>query len=354
MNDFGEKLLVGKSKAAIAREKNKIEVVPLRPQVPIPDDPLAIGNVFKSLIKDFPTCGACATTLKDMNDKGVQHVVDNREKYEAQVIENAKNRGWYDKLTTAWAAMKLGIQAHSIQEGKVVHWLFDKAFDICENGYPKTENTCVTSFNPFRRIPRQNWCVSRWSKLGCKVVAVQAKQEIDQCKSLFPFVDEWVESKEERGKVGIHELVNAPGLSDRFLLLNSDIEIRQKPDDIKKTWFAGEGLRLGYRWNHIHGAKIAREEPAGIDVFSISKRDRGVYNNCEWKIGIPMWDWDLPWQFYRSGVKITCMKEPVLFHELHDLGWTEDEMKATHVKFIKMYDTTPQDVSKILEKIRRA
>jgi hypothetical protein len=165
-------------------------------------------------------------------------------------------------------------------------------------------------------------------KFSTDIVAVQAEHEIEALTHIFPFVKFVV------GKVSqsfskptpkITELVKQADVPS--LLINSDISIKDENLDL---WEYEQGiLKLGIRQDFFPQSTYKKyKQKYGIDAFLIYPEMRDLLPDLDFCIGCPGWDFWLPyhlWSLHDYGISTP---ECSFFHELHTLGWSEQDQKS--------------------------
>ena len=130
------------------------------------------------------------------------------------------------------------------------------------------------------------------------------------------------------------------------LLLNSDIVLR-----LTQTQLAGFGARcaggLGYlvKYNHGGDEHQAVREPYGIDAFLFDARTVQL-GAAYLALGLPVWDYWLPYEFMRLGRPLYTTDDPVAFHRTHPQTWSMATWDNLAVEFCRVYgldSPTPAD-----------
>ncbi len=187
----------------------------------------------------------------------------------------------------------------------------------------------VTSFNPFGRIDRQQYCLSTWKKYGLKIVAFQTQEEIELLRDGFQGV-EFIASSESPPK--IFDLCNLSVDQDPALVVNSDISIKSNSFDFQNDWRVHKKtLTVGIRHERDPtGTKTLTRY--GVDAFLITRPMADTLPNLDFRIGKPVWDFWLIWHFAALDYIIKPIKRGLIHHR-HKQVWT----KQTHDQNMKTF-----------------
>jgi hypothetical protein len=190
----------------------------------------------------------------------------------------------------------------------------------------------VTSFSPKpSKIERQVDCVKTWLSAGLQVVAVQNKDEIDDLRKYFPAV-EFVETDRNAMKVFNRPCVLVKDMArvigerrQNGILINSDIEIHCDGFMEKIGTVNANEIRVGVRHNYRKRRDVCYEEPDGFDVFWLSPEMANDLPDLPLAIGVPFWDYWLPYHFIRRGFRVSIYDSPCFYHRYHTINWSDRE-----------------------------
>lgn len=188
--------------------------------------------------------------------------------------------------------------------------------------------TCkiVTSLSP-HRIERQIRCIRSWRAYGLPIVAVQTTGEAAACREWMPNI----EYIEVASKPNVFDKPYLPRVADILesvdfdcLLINADIEIVAPYKTFVNDWLIDrpDSLTLGLRHDYWPG-KPKHLTPYGIDAFRITPDMRPHLMDEGFTIGMPGWDYWIPWRLWAAGYNAR-VAESALLHELHEMGWQDD------------------------------
>lgn len=204
------------------------------------------------------------------------------------------------------------------------------------------------------RIERQQECVASWHKVADEVIAVNTRQDIEHLATLFPSVNfiecpphltgEKLYNRPDR--VSIYALCQAgPGL-----LINSDIYINNMTKDrFNNVWSPHYKMfKLGIRTNI--GNNYKRQEPYGIDCFSITEDIINLIPELGFIIGTSVWDFWLVWHIATLGYEI----KPIyghLHHLEHESSWNEEDTRIGLEILAKKYKLTQLQITTITQSL---
>jgi hypothetical protein len=205
----------------------------------------------------------------------------------------------------------------------------------------------VTSFG-LNRIDRQRFCVASWRKLGLPIVAVQCDEQVEQLRAIFgDLVDSFTSlpsqpnawNRPHLARVANHAKQTQDG---PILLINSDIEIRDTPEQFADQWMSEDAdtLICGVRLDHPHGSYRSTMHPYGIDAFRIMPSMAESLPDDGFVIGSPGWDYWLPWRIAQLGYKVRAAKSQ-LMHEIHEMGYGRDAVDIAHQMMLDRFGVPP-------------
>jgi hypothetical protein len=205
----------------------------------------------------------------------------------------------------------------------------------------------VTSFS-LHRFERQQFCVRSWQRLGLPIVAVQCDTQIHELSKMFAGMGvEWTTipartnawDRPHLARVADHIKHTADG---PILLINSDIEIRDTPEQFADQWMGDDAdtLICGVRLDHPFGKYKTAMHPYGIDAFRITPAMAELLPDDGFVIGSPGWDYWLPWRVSQNGYKIRAAKSQFM-HELHQMGYGRDAVDIAHQMMLDRFGVPP-------------
>ena len=110
------------------------------------------------------------------------------------------------------------------------------------------------------------------------------------------------------------------------LVLNADILLAENAG----TTFSQEprGVTMIPRWQidrYVSGGEMEKMEkdPWGYDGVILGPELRGVFLNRYFGLGLPWWDYWIPFRALHLGHRIKILQEPLAFHVRHQERWNE-------------------------------
>lgn len=193
----------------------------------------------------------------------------------------------------------------------------------------------VTSISPNpAKLARQRLCLQSWLDVGLRIIAVNSAVEISDFEIRFSDLNiDWhccdkLTTIYDRPTQKISMLIDVGRQTGQnFILMNSDIEIYGDTQPLAEAFDLTDALTLGVRFNHHprESRGQAMFEFWGIDVFGMTPDMAATFPDLELGVGKPTWDYLLPEHFRRLGYRFKWIRQPLFFHELHELGWSDAE-----------------------------
>jgi FkbM family methyltransferase len=210
----------------------------------------------------------------------------------------------------------------------------------------------LTSLSPAPwRAARQRTCIASWKNAGLRVCSVNHPSEMAALSSLYDvnLLPVTQTSKDVFGSSFVPvsaALKWAADLDAAVLLINSDIELRLTPWEMKRIrWLAECGLCYFVRYNQSGDFGPAAREPFGIDAFLLHGRDAGLVPDSFLSIGQPFWDYLLPHLFAERDRRIYSVDFPVAFHRDHPRQWSWENWLRCALEFERITGTRTDDCS---------
>lgn len=221
-------------------------------------------------------------------------------------------------------------------------WSSERFANMQEQCSPIDSSIAITSLSPgqSRRIVHQ-LCVTSWQRMGLHVVAVQHPEEIPQLEPSFPGV-EFVAAKRRhysKPNVWINDLADiAIDRATPVMIINSDIEIRGSQEAFLAKWTPQMGVQtIGVRINH-DGLGNSEPEHYGLDVFMLHPDMASLLPELEMLIGVPFWDYWLPYHLRNCGFKIEVLCDSTFWHLKHEQNWSSNDWHMAFEIFKKHYN----------------
>jgi hypothetical protein len=227
------------------------------------------------------------------------------------------------------------------EDTSVLEWSQWRLSNMHDQQPPITSFVAVTSISPSSsRRSVQQVCVTSWQRMGLQVVAVQHAEEIPRLRPFFPGVEFVAAKRRHRTKpnVWINDLADvAIDRNTPVMVINSDIEIRGTQQAFLAKWSPRPGVQtVGVRNNH-DGKGDSELEPYGLDVFMVQPDMARSLPELEMMIGVPFWDYWLPYHLREAGYAIEVIRDSTFWHLKHDQNWSANDWQVSFEIFKKHY-----------------
>jgi GT2 family glycosyltransferase len=202
--------------------------------------------------------------------------------------------------------------------------------------------TVATSIAP-RGIEKQQRAVASWQAQGLRVLSLNTPEEIEALRVHFPQVEFIRVARDGRALAGkpyvylddVLAALEGCAESDVVGIINSDIVLRAQ--DGFPAWLARQahtGLVYASR------VDIAAAEDAdgcvyqrGFDGFFFPRAQIGRLPPSDFMIGVPWWDYWLPFACLRAGLTLQRLDSRVAFHLAHPTNYSPEVLKRFAQEF---------------------
>lgn len=201
----------------------------------------------------------------------------------------------------------------------------------------------LTSLSPHQSNPdHTRMCLESWRRAGLEIRSFNHPAEIPALEKLFDI--EYVPVEETSIQtfgnhfIRINTFLDWARAKDMpALLINSDIELRFEPWEMKRIrWLSEGGLCYFVRFNHEGDYAAATREYEGIDAFLIHGRDCDLFPQTFLSMGKPYWDYWPPYTFQSRGRPIYTVEFPAVFHLKHHNRWSWADWHNCALEFERM------------------
>lgn len=125
-------------------------------------------------------------------------------------------------------------------------------------------------------------------------------------------------------------------ISNKFILLNSDIEIDENNDIWEKILSVpDDALVIGNRFNYNETYSDSKINLNGIDFFLINQNLQ-IPQDYTFCIGLCSWDWWLPFLATQQKITIFKINCPFIYHKKHKKNWCNLSFKEMEKHFAKI------------------
>lgn len=199
----------------------------------------------------------------------------------------------------------------------------------------------ATSIAP-RNIQQQMTALETWLDQGFHIVSLNAQDEIlileDQVHDI-KLVSVNRDARKIFGKplVYINDILSylISNGSDIVGIINSDIYLKERKDfmdyvaDISKDSVSTASRINIHSLNDIKGATYTY----GFDAFFIDKKLLKFFPESQYCLGIPWWDYWLPWVAMKKGLMLKLIKDKKLYHLEHDINYSLEDWRRVGIEF---------------------
>lgn len=198
----------------------------------------------------------------------------------------------------------------------------------------------ITSISPGHRLgtEHQQACIKTWFDAGYKVYSLNAADEVEGLKPLYPDVEFIATRRHHKKLMGRPYVIVSAILdfaaetgADHTLILNSDIEIANNPaitDKLKGT--SEQGVIYMHRVNYDTDKATGKMYMEGVDGFFINKKWLDIFPQSQLCLGQCFWDYWLPFAVTKEkGVNLYRLRENYLFHKNHPQQYSHREWEYT-------------------------
>jgi FkbM family methyltransferase len=214
------------------------------------------------------------------------------------------------------------------------------------------------------RVSLTRDCLNSWRQAGLEIRAFNHPSELSQLANLYDVdlvpVTRTTEAVFGGRFVPIDAMLEwAAKENVPALLINSDIELRLAPWEIKRArWLADGGLCYFVRYNHDGDLSLATREINGIDAFLFHGRDAVLFPRSDLSMGQPFWDYWIPHVFAAENRPIRAIEFPAAFHRNHQSRWSWENWHRCALEFIRITGEPAGDGSfaachELSERVRR-
>jgi len=196
----------------------------------------------------------------------------------------------------------------------------------------------ITSISPqLQAEERQAVALKSWKSAGFFGVSLNLTNEVATIRQRYGElvevvgVDQACRGRNIRPLVSVADLIETSFARNEgkfSLVLNADILLAENAG----TTFSQEprGVTMIPRWEidrYSAGGEMGKMEkdPWGYDGAILGPELRGVFLNCYFGLGLPWWDYWIPFRALHLGHRIKILQEPLAFHVRHQGRWNEKD-----------------------------
>jgi len=179
---------------------------------------------------------------------------------------------------------------------------------------------------------RQKTALESWERAGFLGVSLNLVNEVETIRQKYGEfvkvvgVTEACRGRNKRPLVAVADLIETSFARNEgkfSLVLNADILLAENAG----TTFSQEprGVTMIPRWqiDCYESRGEMEKDPWGYDGVLLGSELRGVFLNRYFGLGLPWWDYWIPFRALHLGHRIKILQEPLAFHMRHQERWNE-------------------------------
>lgn len=197
------------------------------------------------------------------------------------------------------------------------------------------ELAIATSVAP-SRLDEQRSCISTWQHVTDTIISVNSKAEAAALRPEFPAVTFREATRDGTAATGkpyvyVNDIIDALLETQKpyLAILNSDVIVTDDEavhSEIKAN-VAG-ALIFGQRVDVTGAAeRSGRFYFGGFDFFIFDRRIAGLISRTDFLMGVPWWDYWLPFELLARHSTVKQLISPFCFHVKHQQRWDEGSYK---------------------------
>lgn len=200
----------------------------------------------------------------------------------------------------------------------------------------------LTSINP---NSDHKSTINSWFDYG-SVVSFNTKNEIDYLKSTHRNVA-FVTINYKYCPIQV--ILKNTEYGKNYCIINDDILISNSSFLKVVSNLTDNSVVIGKRWNYDDN--VCFRDPWGIDIVAFrGDLARNISIPIEFRLGKPWWDYQLPYSFLKSGIKVKTFNDKCLLHKTHNNRWSNEEWINLCMVFLKtngirIPKASPQEIS---------
>ena len=181
---------------------------------------------------------------------------------------------------------------------------------------------------------RQKTALESWERAGFLGVSLNLVNEVETIRQKYGEfvkvvgVTEACRGRNKRPLVAVADLIETSFARNEgkfSLVLNADILLAENAG----TTLSQEprGVTMIPRWqiDHYESRGKMEKDPWGYDGVLMGPELRGVFLNRYFGLGLPWWDYWIPFRAIHLGHLIKILQEPLAFHVRHQERWNEKD-----------------------------
>jgi len=193
----------------------------------------------------------------------------------------------------------------------------------------------LTSLSPAAEAQkRQKDALASWKKAGFKGVSLNFSEECAEIWRNYPELADVGTARHrcfgEKGRphVAMAELIERSFVQNNgqfSFVLNADIVL--SPQFGPQLFGPPQEITMIPRWEHPlpRDSGAPEKDPWGYDGTWLGPSLRGIFTNRTFGMGLPWWDYWIPFRGLHLGFALRVLEKPMAFHARHPKRWTEKD-----------------------------
>jgi hypothetical protein len=179
----------------------------------------------------------------------------------------------------------------------------------------------------------QQICIESWVASGLTPISVNSRSEKTRLKKhknvKYLYLDRDAAETSGKPKIYLADMIAAivENSSGPVIITNADIRLELSPELQKTISVLKPGKAFFAHRTNVENMTGRDGKPlaVGIDVFVAHSADLKNIANAGFVFGDPWWDYFLPYNLKRNGVKLEFMSPTIAFHLIHKLAWNSKD-----------------------------
>lgn len=193
----------------------------------------------------------------------------------------------------------------------------------------------LTSLSPQKNCrERQQAALESWRKSGLQPVSLNFPEEKGAIEAAYSclvkvkVIFKTCTGTRCRRLVAVADLIETSfdlNRGDAALVLNADIILGT--EGLTEMGLPREGVTMIPRWQIDRPGEVAHAEMDswGYDGVGLGPEMRGIFRNRAFGLGLPWWDYWIPFRALYFNHQVRILREPLAFHVRHEERWNEDD-----------------------------
>lgn len=193
--------------------------------------------------------------------------------------------------------------------------------------------TIATSLSPAPEAREvQKSALQSWRKAGFSILSLNFPEEVGNLQREYGNLLEFVPARRSSPYAGQRRLMPVADLLEGAFqagqgpafVLNADIHLT--PKAIRLEECPEDAVVMLPRWEiETLDSNRAEKNPWGWDGVVIGKQLKGKFSNLAFGLGLPWWDYWIPFRALHLGFRVLEVEDPIARHVRHPERWNEKD-----------------------------